>query len=412
MPRRLLRKTASTLARNLAQGLAQGVDQTFAMTALNPPRIVKRSSPSEGRGHAERMRGLSAIASFYGREEFMARESAFLPLPGRISPVVKRVKSFGREGEVLDLRWRSEFEPLWSAEAVAERFSRLSDEPREQLGMRAGSHTELLQQLGMDKRGDLRSKYLAVQGNRFAYARWFRHARGPRHCAVLVHGYMAGHYALDERMWPLRKLWDSGLDIVLTVLPFHGPRRSQARGFMPPAFPSSDPRFTIEGFRQVVFDHRALFDHLLGSGGVASLGVMGMSLGGYSAALLATLEAHLRFAVLFIPLAAIDEFAHTHGRMVGSEDEQLAQRDALRMAQWPISPLARPSLLASDKVLVIAGEADRVTGLAHAHRLTEHFGAKLITFEGGHLLHFGRTQAFAPVFQLLEREGLDTPRST
>lgn len=397
MPRRILKKAAAQLARR--------VDQTFAMTALNPPRVMRRTSPSESLGHAARLRGLAAIGSFYGREEFMTRHNALLPQPERISPTSKRVKKLGNEGEVFDLRWPSTFEPLWTHESLGAQLLRLSPEARAALGVHSATVSDMLAELGIDKRGQLRDKYLAVQGNRFAYARWFRHTRGPRPCAVLVHGYMAGSYAMEERLWPLRRLWDSGLDVVLTVLPFHGPRRSQARGLLPPAFPSSDPRFTIEGFRQVVFDHRALFDHLL-DGGVNSLGVMGMSLGGYSAALLATLEAHLRFAVLFVPLAAIDEFAHTHGRMVGSEHEQLLQREALRKAQWPVSPLARPSLVAGDKVIVIAGEADRVTGLAHAHRLTEHFGARLVTFEGGHLLHFGKSRAFAPVFSMLEREGL------
>lgn len=397
MPRRILQKTVAQLAR--------GVDQAFALTALNPPRAMRRSSRSESLGHHARLRGLAAIRSFYGREEFMTRENELLPRPGRIEPSVKRVKKLGHEGEVLDLRWPSEFEPMWTQESLGARLAQLSPEVRREIGVQGTTAADVLAELRIDKRGQLRDKYLAVQGNRFAYARWFRHARGPRPCAVLVHGYMGGSYAVEERVWPLRRLWDAGLDVVLTILPFHGPRRSQAKGLMPPAFPSSDPRFTIEGFRQVVFDHRALFDHLLG-GGVSSLGVMGMSLGGYSAALLATLEANLRFAVLFIPLAAIDDFAHTHGRMVGSDEEQLLQRDALRQAQWPVSPLARPSLVPGDDVVVLAGEADRVTGLPHAQKLSEHFGARLVTFEGGHLLHFGKSRAFDPVFAMLERQGL------
>lgn len=417
MPARKLKKTVARIgarvgARVGAQ-LARGVDEAFARTALNPPRAMRRSSPAESLGHHARMRGLAAIAGFYGRAEFMSRDNALLPGPVAIRPDVRRVRRLqrhGEAGEVLDLSWQSEFEPMWTRERVAERFTQLSSEAREAIGLGGSAVEEILQQLGIDKRGDLRDKYLAIAPNRVAHARWFRHARGPRPCVVLVHGYMGGSYALEERVWPVQKLWDSGLDVVLTVLPFHGPRRAPARGYLPPAFPSNDPRFTVEGFRQMVVDHRALFSYL-SNGNVASLGVMGMSLGGYSAALLSTLEQQLRFSVLFIPLAAIDEFAYRHGRMVGSASEQIAQREALRQAQLAVSPLTRTSLVKPENVLVIAGEADRVTGLAHASKLASHFGAELVTFEGGHLLQLGKGRAFAPVFELLEREGLATQRA-
>jgi acetyl esterase/lipase len=163
--------------------------------------------------------------------------------------------------------------------------------------------------------------------------------------------------------------------------------------------------------RQVVHDHRALLAYLE-RGGAQSFGVMGMSLGGYASALLATLERRLQFAVLFIPLAAIDEFAHQHGRMLGSAEEQRAQADALGRAQRVVSPLARPSLLSAERVIVIEGEHDMVTGPAHSRPLAEHFGVAPVVFGGGHLLQLGRGGAFAPVFEMLERAGLyGTPSS-
>jgi dipeptidyl aminopeptidase/acylaminoacyl peptidase len=170
----------------------------------------------------------------------------------------------------------------------------------------------------------------------------------------------------------------------------------------PPAFPSSDPRFTIEGLRQLVRDHTALFDYLL-AGRASSLGVMGMSLGGYGSALLATLDDRLKLAVLVIPLAAIEDFALTHGRFTGNSDEQEAQRSAMHAAHWTVSPLARPPLVKGERVVVVAGESDFVTGAAHARRLSEHFETPVSTFEGGHLLPFGRSRAFTPVWELLNR---------
>jgi pimeloyl-ACP methyl ester carboxylesterase len=395
MPKLLFRKAVSQLAR--------GLDRAFAGTALNPPQSLRQRSRAESLDHAARMRGLSAIASFYDRPEFLTRENALLPRPPAIAPQVVRVRAYGKTGEVLDLHWPSAFEPLWSNAALLANIDHLSAEERAALGWPGDSgngSAHIARVLGLDKNAELREKYLRASANQTARARWFRHAGSPRPCVVLLHGYMSGSYAIEERMWPVSRLFRSGLDVVMTVLPFHGARRSEARGYLPPAFPSSDPRFTIEGFRQMVFDQRALFGYLL-QDRVASLGVMGMSLGGYSAALLATLESNLQFAVLFVPLAAIEEFAHRNGRMVGTAAEQVAQRDALRRAQRPISPFARPALLPGERVIVVAGEADQVTGLADARRLADHFGAELSLFHGGHLLHAGREQAFAPVWRLL-----------
>ncbi|HEY6879739.1 MAG TPA: hypothetical protein VI299_17045, partial [Polyangiales bacterium] len=191
---------------------------------------------------------------------------------------------------------------------------------------------------------------------------------------------------------------------VLSVLPFHGRRRARGRGYLPPAFPSADPRFTIEGMRQLVFDHRALFDYLTRLG-TPGLGVMGTSLGGYGAALLATLEARLRAGVFFIPLSAIEAYAYASGRFIGNAQEQLAQLHAMQAAHYPISPLARPPLIRGNQVVVIHGQADVITGREHSDPLVKHFDAEVHHFLGGHVLHFGRGRALEAMWRLLAREG-------
>jgi hypothetical protein len=392
MPKRLLRRAVA--------GLAKGVDLAFAGTALNPPQMIRRGSSAESLAPLHRMRGLGTIAGFYNRPEFYPRRSELFPQPDAITPEIKRVRKLGSAGEVLDLSWQSGFSPLWTRSAVTARFDALSRAELEQLGLGQHSVSQIVNELGLDKNGELVDKYMRAKRNQVAHARWLRHLDGPRPCAVLLHGYMAGVYAIEERVWPVRQLFDSGMDVVISVLPFHGPRRSEARGIRPPAFPSSDPRFTIEGLRQLVRDHTALFDYLL-AGRVSSLGVMGMSLGGYGSALLATLDDRLSFAVLLIPLAAIEDFALTHGRFTGSSEEQEAQRAAMLTAQHTVSPFARPSLVKRDRTFLIAGESDFVTGASHARRLGEHFEIPVSTFEGGHLLPFGRSRAFAPVLEML-----------
>jgi hypothetical protein len=203
----------------------------------------------------------------------------------------------------------------------------------------------------------------------------------------------------------VRKLFAGGMDVVLSALPFHGSRRDERRGLRAPAFPSSDPRFTIEGFRQTVFDQRALFDYLERRG-VSALGVMGTSLGGYASALLATLEPRLRFALLFIPLGSLEQFYSDHGAIPGDPHQQHDLITRLRRAHRVVNPCARPLLVPRQQVAIVAGELDRVTGLTHSRLLADHFGVEVQTFAGGHVLQLGRTQALEPAFELLIRAGL------
>jgi pimeloyl-ACP methyl ester carboxylesterase len=353
--------------------LARQVDDIFCNAALNPPKVMRARSSAESLDHAARMRALAAIGAFYAQDEFLAPEGDFFPKPQAISPLITRRRALGKQGEVVDLTWPTSFQPLWSSAAS---------------------------ELSIDRSGELAAKYQSARRNQTCHARWYRHHDKGRPCAVILHGYMAGSYAIEERIWDVPDLFHLGIDVVISVLPFHGPRRSEKRGYLPPAFPSSDPRFTIEGFRQLVCDQQALFAFLR-SQGASALGVMGMSLGGYAAALLATLESDLSFLVLFVPLASIEDFARKHGRFTGSSAEQAEQYLALRAAQRVISPLARPPLIAKERVLVIEGVSDLVTGPEHAAQLASHFGAKTVRFAGGHLLHFGRSRAFRAVHELL-----------
>jgi pimeloyl-ACP methyl ester carboxylesterase len=385
-------------------GLARGIDRVFAGTALNPPHILRRRSASESLGHEDRMRALSVIGAFYDRPDFLSREGSFFGVPRPITPATRRVRKLGSEGEVLDLSWASEFEPIWSSEALVSYFGSWAKRELEQAGLDPSFSVDDIAALGVDRSGPLSAKYHRVHANRNGHARWWRHTGEPRPTVIILHGYMVGEYLIEERMWPVQKLFDSGVDVVFSVLPFHGLRRSETRGLLPPAFPSADPRFTIEGFRQLVFDHRALFDYLERMGAPA-FGVMGISLGGYGAALLSTLEERLKLALLFIPLATIEDFAHAHGRLIGTPAQQDAQLAAMRKANRPVSPLTRPPVISGDKVVIVAGDGDAITGKRHTVQLAAHFNAELSPFVGGHLLQFGRTRAFESMWRLLRREG-------
>jgi predicted alpha/beta hydrolase family esterase len=133
---------------------------------------------------------------------------------------------------------------------------------------------------------------------------------------------------------------------------------------------------------------------------------MGMSLGGFTVSLLATVEPELEFVVPIIPLCSFADVALAAGRLVGSDEEQRLQHELLERAHRVISPVARPSFVPREASLVVAGEADRITPIAHARRIASHMGAELVAFPGGHLLQFGRSEGFRAVGRMLRSRGI------
>jgi hypothetical protein len=349
------------LALRLLGSAASTVDQAFVAAFQMRNRRGRRGP--ESLNHQQRMASLEEIRHAYCAPEFIADPDAYFVPPPALRPNERRIRAPRWGGQCFELSWASAFEPYL---------------PR------------------------VRDKYLSHVANRTAHARLHASGASARPAVIIVHGYLAGHWAIEERVWPLRWMNRHGLDVAIPVLPFHGVRGRSDGG--PPPFPGADPRFTNEGFRQVISDLRVLIAYLRERGAPA-IGIMGMSLGGYSTALLATLQRDLAFAVPLIPLASIADFARDQGRL-GKGEHVAAQHAALEAANWVVSPLARPSLLSSDRVIVVSAESDRVTPVVHGERLAAHFGAPLLRLPGGHLLQMWRAPAFRAVKAMLQRSGI------
>jgi dienelactone hydrolase len=337
---------------------ASAFDRAIVVAMQTRNRRVR--ARSEALSHDERMEKLAWIRDAYGDKNLIANPDAYFVPPSKIDPKLRRVRT--DDGEVLDASWASTFDPYLD---------------------------------------DVRGSYLAHDANRTAHARLFLSGK-PRPAVVLIHGYMAGQWAIEERAWPIDWIRRRGLDVAIALLPFHA-MRGRADGGAPP-FPGADPRFTNEGFRQAIADVRAVIS-ILRDRGAPAVGAMGMSLGGYTTSLLATVERDLAFAVPLIPLASIADFAQDQGRL-GDDEKSRLQHRALEEANWVVSPFARPSKVPPNRMMIVGAEADRITPIRHAERLARHFQAPLHRFHGGHLLQFGRSEAFREVRRLWQRIGL------
>jgi pimeloyl-ACP methyl ester carboxylesterase len=352
------------MIRTVGGGVAASFDRAVHAFALSRSARGRARSRSESLGPRERQEALELLCDHYGRREWLVHPETFFP---RLRPDAVRhrpVRSLGRRGEVVDLSWASPYAPI---------------------------------------NPDVAERYLRYGANGTAHVRLLLHRDRPRPTVVLIHGYLGGTHALEERAWPIRWMFRRGLDVALFVLPFHGPRA--AGPWRRPPFPGSDPRVTVEGFRQAIGDLSGLVDWLEDRG-APCVGAMGMSLGGYTTALAATVEPRLRFAVPFIPLASIADFAMEGGRLVGTAVERERQHALLEGVYAVVSPLSRPALVPPDGRLVVAGRADRITPIAHAERLARHMEAPLEVFHGGHLLQLGRGRGFRAMGRMLGRLGL------
>jgi pimeloyl-ACP methyl ester carboxylesterase len=264
-------------------------------------------------------------------------------------------------GEIVDLAWPSEYQPAWAA---------------------------------------VRAHYLSFAANRRACARLFRHGDGPRPLLVLLHGYRGGQFFVEERAYPVRWLYGLGLDVALLTLPFHALRAGRAA----PVWPSANPARTNEGFAQAIFDLRALVRRLA----PPKLAVSGMSLGGYTTALLATVEP-LDFACPMIPVASFPDLFWSHG--AGRPERLRAEREGITRellceAMAVHTPLARTPRVAPERMLVVSAAGDRIAPPEHAERLAAHFGCQELRFAGGHVLQLGRGEAFRALGRKLAEAGL------
>jgi pimeloyl-ACP methyl ester carboxylesterase len=215
---------------------------------------------------------------------------------------------------------------------------------------------------------------------------------------IALHGYGGGHFRTEEWMWPIRETLDLGFDLVIMVLPYHGPRIESDRRYLPPRFPSRDVRFTIEALRQTHFDFAALHDWLRYEGAIR-VGLAGVSLGAYCAALIATLDRQLSSLIHVTPLGCMATLSDRQRRFIGTQSEQNEQRDVFGRAFDPVNPLRRKPLINPDSVIVIAGEGDGITGLHHARLLADHFQCAQQTFPGGHIIRSGFRKSWIRALQ-------------
>ena len=231
--------------------------------------------------------------------------------------------------------------------------------------------------------------------NATARTRWWTSGTG-RPTIVTIHGWGGGNQWLEQRAFTVPYWLKHGFDVASFVLPFHGERAAGQSGAQ---FPSPNPLRTNEAFGQAIFDLRALAAFLR-SRGTSAVGPMGMSLGGYTTALWASVDPTLDFAVAIIPAVSFAKLMWRHGEHSPTRKRAASAgitEDLLADAFAVHAPTTRPVQLARERLAVIAGRGDRITPPEQAEALAAHWGVPIHWFDGGHLAQIGRSEALRDV---------------
>lgn len=238
---------------------------------------------------------------------------------------------------------------------------------------------------------------------------WVHRPGRPRATMLLLHGFTMGNPRLDAFLLLASHWFQGGLDVALLTLPHHGART-------PPGARFSGERFAVphvarlsEAVREAIYDIRQVVHWLREQGG-APVGVLGLSLGGYLAALSAGLCDDLDFAIPIAPPACIGDlawrfFTQTHHHRAGGKSA--LSHPELRRSFRLHSPLAHPLRIPKQRVMIAAGRGDRIVPPEHPAALWRHWGEPRIHwFSGGHLTPFGRARVARAVLDHLQSVGI------
>jgi hypothetical protein len=141
----------------------------------------------------------------------------------------------------------------------------------------------------------------------------------------------------------------------------------------------------------------------------APVGVFGISLGGYNAALLAGLDDGLACAIAGVPVADFARIVFRHAPPLHLRDAVDAglPEERLRELKRVVSPLALQPRVPADRRYLFAAVADRIVPPDHVRDLWRHWGRPpIVWYQGSHVSFRAHPEVGALVRRALRESGL------
>jgi hypothetical protein len=231
-----------------------------------------------------------------------------------------------------------------------------------------------------------RSRWLGYTPNHTAHCWVLRHAGPQRPWLINIHGYRMGVPYLDLPFFHAKALHEKkGLNILHYVLPLHGPRKigpTSGDGVLSPGYVN-----LIHTEAQAMFELRRIIAWLRAQG-APEVGVHGISLGGYTTALISGLEGNLACAIAGVPAVNLVRAARRLGsrNLLYFLDNIGMPWDDIQKMTHVISPVALKPKIAQKRRYIYAGLLDRLARPEDPLDLWEHWGRpKIEWYHGNHI---------------------------
>lgn len=301
-------------------------------------------------------------AEFYKSIKVTKRASNFFRRPKQLPQVCLSEPHILGDGEVVDLLFESHFTPRFLP---------------------------------------FKKEFLSYPDNKKVHARMWSHPSGRNLGTIIaIHGWFMGDQRINALTMVPGFFYRLGLNVVLYELPYHG-RRAPLDGNGQSLFPSAHLARTNEGFAQAIYELRLLAAWLKSEKTNGEVGAIGMSLGGYTAALWASLD-KLAFVIPVVPLVSVADLAWSLLNKIDDSRVGGVTLEELRAIYAVHCPLSFRPKVPRDRQLIIASSGDPIIPEEHPRALWEHWEKPEIHwFDGGHLGQIVGESALQCVHQFL-----------
>jgi hypothetical protein len=235
---------------------------------------------------------------------------------------------------------------------------------------------------------------------------WIHERQRGRGTVVALHGFSMGYPRIDAFALFAAQCFGAGFDVALLTLPFHGPRTPSDARFSGERFAIPHVARLNEAVRQAIYEIHVVTGWLRQETG-APVGLLGLSLGGYLAALMAGLRPDLDFVIPMVPPVCIGDLAwrfFSRSRYYRSGRSAAFSHEELRAMYRVHSPLTYARCVDKNRLLILAGRGDQIVPPEHPHALWQHWGEpEIYWFSGSHLAPFRRGLLVGKILAHLER---------